>query len=273
MRFKPLFAAVALVFAAIAADCQQHDAHAGHSADAKSSTAYAAKGSKVAFASSAAGEASGYLSLPQSKSSAKKPAIIVIHEWWGLDDWIREQADRFASQGYVTIAVDLYRGRSTTSPDEAHELSRGLPEDRAIADLKGAFNYLAARKDVDSKRIGVIGWCMGGGYSLGLAVAEPRIAACVVNYGHLVTDTATISKLHPPILGNFGANDRGIPPADVKAFDAALKKTGKSSDIRIYDGAGHAFMNPNNKAGYVKEAATDAWKRIDAFFAKRLRRP
>jgi carboxymethylenebutenolidase len=253
--------------------CAQPDVHAGHMASAATPAAakapYAAKGSTVTFASSP-GDGMGYLSLP--KGTGKKPAIIVIQEWWGLNDWVRQQADRFAGQGDVALAVDLYRGRSTSNPDEAHELMRGMPEDRAIADLKAAFNYLAARKDVDPKRIAVIGWCMGGGYSLGLALAEPRVAATVINYGRLVTDPASIAKIRSPILGNFGAADRGIPAADIRTFDAALKAAGKSSDIKIYEGAGHGFMNPNNTAGYVFESTEDAWKRIDGFLAKWLGR-
>ena len=138
-------------------------------------------------------------------------------------------------------------------------------------DLRGAFNYLAARSDVDAKHIGVIGWCVGGGYAIDLALAEPRLAAAVMNYGHTVTDPATIAKLHAPLLGNFGGADRGIPAADVKAFDAALKKAGKSADIKICDGAGRAVMNPNNTGGYVEAAAKDAWTRIDAFFTHHLR--
>lgn len=228
----------------------------------------AAKGTTVSFASKP-GKGSGYPALPEGKG--KHPAIIVIQEWWGLNDWIREQADRFAKQGYVALAPDLYRGKSTSDPAVAHELMRGLPQDRAMADLKGAFRYLASRKDVDPSRIGVIGWCMGGGYALQLAIAEPRVAAAVINYGQLVTDPATIAKIRPPILGNFGGDDRGIPPEDVRAFDAALKKAGKSSDIKIYEGAGHGFMNPNNKGGFVKSAADDAWSRLDAFFARTLR--
>ncbi len=212
----------------------------------------------------------GYLALPQGKG--KHPALIVIQEWWGVNDWIRQQADRYAKEGYVAFAPDLYRGKSTNDPAVAHELSRGLPPDRAISDLKGAFGYLAARRDVDAGRIGVIGWCMGGGYALELALAEPRIAATVINYGHLVTDPVAIAKIRAPILGNFGANDRGIPPADVHAFEAALTKDGKLNDIKIYDGAGHAFMNPNSKTGFVKSAADDAQARIDAFLAKTLRR-
>ncbi|MCU1347549.1 MAG: Carboxymethylenebutenolidase [Acidobacteria bacterium] len=216
------------------------------------------------------GGGNGYLSLPSDKSD-KHPAIIVIQEWWGLNDWIMQQTDRFAKQGYVTLAVDLYRGKATSDPEVAHELMRGMPEDRAMADLKSGFALLAARADVDASHIGVIGWCMGGGYSLGLATVEPRVAATVMNYGRLVTDPATIAKIESPILGNFGALDRGIPPADVEAFDVALKKAGKSADIKIYPGAGHGFMNPNNKDGYVKGAADDAWARIDSFFAKRLK--
>lgn len=219
---------------------------------------------------SATGQATGYLSLPAA--SGKHPAIIVIQEWWGLNDWIRQQADRFAGQGTVALAVDLYRGKSTTDPNVAHELMRGLPEDRAMADLQAGLRYLRARPDVDGSHIAVIGWCMGGGYALQLAIAEPGLAGAVVNYGHLITDRKTIASIRPPILGNFGALDRGIPAADVKTFDAALKSAGKSSDIKVYAGAGHAFMNPSNKEGYVKAAAADAWQRIDAFLRQRLRR-
>jgi carboxymethylenebutenolidase len=228
------------------------------------------KASPMVTFKSAVGEGQGYLATP-AKDSGKHPAVIVIQEYWGLNDWVREQAKRFADQGYVALAVDLYRGTVAATPDEAHELMRGLPEDRAMADLKAAFNYLASRKDVDAKRIGVIGWCMGGGYALMLATQEPRLAAGVVNYGHLMTDPKTISSIKVPLLGNFGAEDRGIPAADVREFESALKKAGRIADFKVYPGAGHAFMNPNNKGGYVATAAADAWNRIDHFFAERLR--
>lgn len=219
---------------------------------------------------SLAGNASAYLATPPA-ASGRKPAIIVIHEWWGLNDWVKQQADRFASQGYVALAVDLYRGQVASDQETAHELSRALPEDRALADLKGAFEYLAKRDDVDPARIGVIGWCMGGGYSLGLTTNEPRLAASVINYGRLVTDPATIAKIKTPILGNFGALDKGIPPADVQAFDKALHAAGKTADLKIYPDAGHAFINPNNKAGYVAADADDANARIDRFFMQTLK--
>jgi carboxymethylenebutenolidase len=264
MKRFALFATVIFAFAAAA---QEHD-H-GSMATVTTVVNKVLVGKPVTFASSP-GEGSGYLSLPGG--TGKHPALVVIQEWWGLNDWVKEQADRFASQGYVALAPDLYRGKVATEPNLAHELSRGLPQDRAMNDLRGAFAYLASRADVDPKRIGVIGWCMGGGFALDLTLAEPRLAASVINYGHLVTDPAKIASIKTPILGNFGALDRGIPPADVKAFDEALKKAGKSSDVKIYEGAGHGFMNPNNTQGYVKAAAADAQSRIDAFFARHLRR-
>src|ERR1051325_1811226 len=248
------------------------DEHADHAAspDTAATTSSAAAATAAPKPGVTFGNgASGYLAAPSTPG--KKGAVIVIHEWWGLDDWIREQTDRFAQQGYVALAVDLYRGRSTHDQGEAHELMRGLPEDRALADMKAAFDYLAARPDVDPKHIGVIGWCMGGGYALDLTVNEPRLAASAINYGHLVTDPNTITKINTQILGNFGEKDRGIPPEDVKKFGAELTKYGKLGDLKIYPGAGHAFMNPNNKEGYNAGAAQDAWRRIDSFFDSQLR--
>jgi carboxymethylenebutenolidase len=212
---------------------------------------------------------SGFLALPDT--SGRHPGIVAIHEWWGLNDWVKEEAEKLSDQGYVVLAVDLYRGKVATDPNEAHELMRGLPQDRAIRDMKAAFDYLAARKDVIPTKIGSIGWCMGGGLSLQLAIHEPRLAACVVNYGSMPTDNADIQKITAPVLGNFGAEDRGITPDNVRAFDKAMKADGKSIDVKIYDGAGHAFENPNNKDGYRPDATADAWSRITAFYAKTLK--
>jgi len=210
----------------------------------------------------------GYLALPDSPG--RHPGLVVIHEWWGLNEWVKEQTRAFAENGYVALAVDLYRGKVAAGPGEAHELARGLPQDRALRDMKAAFDYLAARGDVDRNKIGSVGWCMGGGYSLDLALNEPRLAACVINYGHLVTDPDEIRKIHAPTLGNFGAEDRGITPDDVHAFEKAMKAAGKSIDVKIYEGAGHGFENPNNQGGYRPEAAQDAWKRMLAFFKRTL---
>jgi carboxymethylenebutenolidase len=199
------------------------------------------------------------------------PGIVVIHEWWGLNDWVKEQASKLADEGYVTLAVDLYRGKVATTPDEAHEIMRGVPEDRAKRDLHAAFEFLQSQGDVKKDRIGAIGWCMGGGYSLDVALQEPTLRADVINYGHLVTETSSVDKINAAVLGLFGAQDRGIPVDDVKKFEQMMKQQGKKVEIAIYPDAGHAFENPNNKTGYRPEDAADAWKRTVKFFASTLK--
>lgn len=212
----------------------------------------------------------GVLYVPAGKGPF--PAIIVIHEWWGLNDWVKEQASKLSDQGYAALAIDLYRGRVATTPEQAHEIMRGVPEDRAKRDLRAAFDFLRSQANVKKDRIGAIGWCMGGGYSLDMALEEPTLAADVINYGHLATDTQALQKIHAPILGLFGAQDQGITPDDVHKFEASMKQVGKKIDIKIYDDAGHAFENPNNKNGYRSADAADAWQRTVDFFAANLKK-
>ena len=200
------------------------------------------------------------------------PAIIVIHEYWGLNDWVKEQASKLSDQGYEALAIDLYRGKVATTPDMAHELMRGVPDDRAKRDLHAAFEFLQSQANVKKNRIGSIGWCMGGGYSLDVALQEPTLAANVINYGHLATDSETLKKINAPVLGLFGGQDRGITPDDVHKFESAMKKLGKKVEIKIYDDAGHAFENPNNKEGYRAADAADAWQRITSFLAENLKK-
>jgi len=208
-------------------------------------------------------KASGFLVVPDKPG--QYPGLIVVHEWWGLNDWVKEQSEKLAEQGYVVLAVDLYRGKTAADPSEAHELMRGLPQDRAIRDMQAAYDYLAARKDVKPGRIASIGWCMGGGLALQLAIHQPRLAAVVVNYGALPTDPNDIQQIGAAVLGNFGADDKGITPADVQAFEKTMKGLNRRIDVKVYPGAGHAFENPNNTSGYRPEAAADAWKRTLAF--------
>jgi len=212
---------------------------------------------------------SGYLVTPEKPG--RHPALVVIHEWWGLTDWVKEQTRKLAAQGYVSLAVDLYRGKVTSDPEEAHELMRGLPQDRAVTDLQGAFVYLYGRQDVDRDHIGSIGWCMGGGLSLQLAIHQPRLAACVVNYGALPTDPNDIQQIFAPVLGNFGADDRGITPDDVHQFEKTMQGMKRRIDVKIYDGAGHGFENSTNTNAYRPEATADAWARTVAFLNKSLK--
>jgi carboxymethylenebutenolidase len=230
---------------------------------------FAAEGKPVSYKSGDE-TVQGILYTPTGKGPF--PALIVIHEWWGLNDWVKDQASKLADQGYAALAVDLYRGKVATTPDVAHEIMRGVPEDRAKRDLHAAFDFLASQPNVKKDRIGSIGWCMGGGYSLDVALQEPTLAAAVINYGHLATETDALKKINAPILGLFGAQDRGIPPADVKKFGATLDQLGKKIDIKIYDDAGHAFENPNNKEGYREADAADAWKRTVDFLSSTLKK-
>jgi carboxymethylenebutenolidase len=200
------------------------------------------------------------------------PAIIVIHEWWGLNDWIKEQSADFASHGYVALAVDLYRGKVATDPETAHELMRGLPQDRGVRDLVSAANYLKGLRSVDPHRIGAVGWCMGGGFAAQFAVADPDLRAVAINYGSLPTDPAALKQIHAAILGNFGALDQGITPQDVHDFADAMQALGKPIDAKIYPDAGHAFENPNNRDGYRPADARDAEARMLSFFHDQLQK-
>ena len=210
----------------------------------------------------------GQLYLPSG--GGRHPAIIVIHEFWGLNDWVKEQAADLAAHGYVALAVDLYRGEVAKDPETAHELMRALPQDRAIRDLNAAYTYLESRPEVNKTRIGGIGWCMGGGYALQLAIHEPDLKAVSINYGALATDPSDLGKIHAAVVGNFGGQDHGIPAASIDAFAAQLKKQNIPVDMKIYPDAGHAFENPNNKAGYRATDAADAQQRSLELFARSL---
>lgn len=211
---------------------------------------------------------SGYLAVPETPG--KHPALIVIHEWWGLVPWVKVQTRKFAAAGYVSLAVDLYRGKTTDNPKVAREMATTLPPQRAMRDLEAAFDYLAARPDVEANKIGTVGWCFGGGWALRLAIHEPRLAACAINYGELTTDPVALGKIRCPVLGNFGADDTVIPPAKVRAFEAAMKKAGKALNVKIYPGAGHAFETSNEPKRYRPKASADAWRRMIAFFHRTL---
>jgi carboxymethylenebutenolidase len=211
----------------------------------------------------------GYMARPQA-AKGNLPALVVVHEWWGLNDNIRAMTRRLAGEGYQALAVDLYGGAVADTPDGATKLMNGVMANMAPAadNLKQAVAYL---KGKGATRIGVIGWCFGGGWSLQTALLAPDdIKATVIYYGHLETDPAKLAMLKSPVIGFFGAADNSIPAASVHAFEEALKKQGKSVEVHIYDGAGHAFANASG-GNYKPEAAKDAWQRTTAFLAKHLK--
>ena len=235
------------------------------------SVAVATAGEQTVTWKSGDEQASGLLVTPEGQGPFA--ATIVIQEWWGLNDWIKEQARALAREGYVALAVDLYRGKVATKQEDAHQLMMGTPPDRALRDLQTGFAYLQAHPAVKKDRIGSIGWCMGGRYTLQLATVEPKLAAAVAYYGAPPTDPAAIAAIQAPVLGSFGAEDKGPTPEQALAFEAAMKKAGKTVDVKVYPGAGHAFANVDNPwGGYRREAAEDAGARTKAFLAKHLKR-
>jgi carboxymethylenebutenolidase len=212
---------------------------------------------------------SGYLSLPGT--DGKEPAIVVIQEWWGLNDFVKQKADHFAASGYVALAPDLYSGKATSDPMKAHELSR-IPSEHVMRQLKAAIEYLKGRPDVDPARLASIGWCWGGGYSLELALEQaPPLAGAVIYYGRLVADRGVIANLRVPLLGNFGGQDQGIPADSVREFETRAKQEGKSVNFKIYPDAGHAFASSSDPKVYRPEDAKDSDARTDAFLARILK--
>jgi carboxymethylenebutenolidase len=226
-------------------------------------------GSEVVYATVGGKQVKGYLARPTA-AKGPLPGIIVVHEWWGLNDNIRKTADRLAGEGYEALAVDLYGGQSAQNPDEATKYMQAVMADKDSAkdNLKQAYAYLHDHEH--ATKLGVVGWCFGGGWSLQTALLLPdKLDAAVMYYGQPVTDVATLKTLKMPLLGLFGEKDQGITVADVTAFQEALKQAGVDAEIHEYPDAGHAFANPSGK-NYQEAAAKDAWERTVKFFAAHL---
>jgi carboxymethylenebutenolidase len=218
---------------------------------------------------------SGYLATPQSNISTSDkalPAVVMIHEWWGLNDNIKEMADQLANEGYVVLAADLFNGTVAANPEEAGQLAGAVGDNpsNAIANLQSAVRYLASLENVNSSRIASLGWCFGGGQSLQLALnTEPGfpLAATALYYGNLVTDQEELSKIKWPVLGIFGNQDQSIPVDQVRQFEESLNATSVPNEIYVYDGVGHAFANPSND-NYAPKETSDAWEKTLAFLKK-----
>jgi carboxymethylenebutenolidase len=214
------------------------------------------------------GSTPGYLAQPVA--DGRFPGVVVIQEWWGLAPHIKEVAERLAQAGYVALAPDLYHGQLATEPDEARKLAMALERDRAVAEILGAARYLQSLEEVAPKRIGVVGFCMGGGLAAS-AAAESRgeLGAAVMFYGRPLDPNDT-AKLQVPLLGLFGELDQGIPVEDVRAFAEELEAHGKTHEIHIYPGAQHAFFNDGRPHMYHAAAAADAWEKTVAWFGQFL---
>jgi carboxymethylenebutenolidase len=213
---------------------------------------------------------SGYLAVPEAQADTPPPGIIVIHEWWGLNDNIRKMTERLAGEGYAALAVDLYMGGTSEDPQGAAELMQTLmnsPE-RGWRNLRAAHTYLVESFDVPA--VASLGWCLGGRWALEAARAMPQdIDAVVIYYGNVPADAEVLQPLNMPILGLFAADDMAVPLEGVHAFRDQLAALGKNAHIEIYPGVDHAFANPSG-GNYEPVAAEDAWQRTLAFLAAHL---
>ena len=225
------------------------------------------------------GNSSGYLVSPLADNSSNTtsqllPAVVMIHEWWGLNENIKDMANELAKQGYVVLAADMYSGQVATTPDQAMQLVGSVRENpsEAIANLQAAVRYLGSLENVNPSRIASLGWCFGGGQSLQLALnteAENPLAATVLYYGDPVMDEQELSKIKWPVLGIFGDQDESIPVENVTKFEQALNSTGIPNEIYVYEGVGHAFANPSGD-NYAPEETRDAWEKTLAFLKKHV---
>jgi carboxymethylenebutenolidase len=223
-------------------------------------------GQTVKFATGG-GTTNGYLSIPESGGG---PGVVVIQEWWGLVPHIKDVCDRFAAEGYVALAPDLYHGDVARSPDEAGKLMMSLRIDEAEKDMRGAIQYLLDHGATTGDRVGTVGFCMGGALSLYAASMNERVGACVVFYGIHPNVKPDLENLRAPVLGIYAERDQSVPPEAVRELEARLKGLGKTAEFHIYPETDHAFFNDQRPEVYNARAAEDAWRLVLQFFAKHL---
>lgn len=226
-------------------------------------------------------QANGYLVYPsgsnENKSGNKNgtlPAVVMIHENKGLNDHIKNMANLLARNGYVVLAVDLFKGEVTTDRNRSSELTQYIRDnpDIATANLQSAVKYLASLPNVNAEKIASLGWCFGGAQSLQLALnsQDHPLSATIIYYGRLITDNATLAKIKWPVLGIFGDQDSSIPVETVKEFESALNSNNIPNEIYIFKGVGHAFANPSGD-NYAPKETKDAWDKTLSFLDKHLR--
>jgi carboxymethylenebutenolidase len=213
------------------------------------------------------GTAKGY--FVGAERGELRPGLIVVHEWWGLNDHIKDIAGRFASEGYVVLSPDLYEGKTTKNAEEAGRLMQGLNQDRALEILQAAIGFLKGHDGVDGDHIGVTGFCMGGSFALLLPCHSNDISAAAPFYGD-VPDDAVLERLSAPVLFIGAENDLWITKDKMERLSEALVRFGKVGEVKVYAGVGHAFFNDTRSDAYDADAAKDAWERVKQFFKRRL---
>jgi len=214
------------------------------------------------------GKGTGYLAEPDGEG----PGVIVIHEWWGLDDGMRKMCDRFAGEGFVALAPDLYEGETTEQPDEAQQKLMALNMDKAVKEMRGAVKEVLEHPKCNGK-VGSVGFCAGGGLAVWAAAETPEIGAAVTYYYVMPHGKPDFSKIDGPVLGHFGSEDEFIGPDDAKALQAEMQAAGVEAAFEFYEGAGHAFANDHDRLGTYDEGhARKAWGKTVDFLKQHLSR-
>jgi carboxymethylenebutenolidase len=208
----------------------------------------------------------GFLAKPSDEGQF--PGVVMIHEWWGLNENIKEMAEKLASHGYVVLAVDLYNGNVATTSEEARQLISSFDQNLGIENMNSAATYLQENHNVDS--LGSIGWCFGGGQSLNLAMNNENMDATVIYYGQLQTDPEVLSSINWPVLGIFAGLDQGITEQSVNDFETSLNELEISNEIHIYPDVDHAFANPSGER-FAPDESKDAWNKTLDFLKENLK--
>jgi carboxymethylenebutenolidase len=220
---------------------------------------------EVEFAANG-GTAKGYLAEPDGEG----PGLVVLQEWWGLDDSVRGIVDRFAEEGFVALAPDLYHGETTEQPDEAQQKLMALNMDEAEKEMRGAVKHLLDHPKCNGQ-VGSVGFCMGGGLSVWAAANNPEIGAAVTYYYVMPHGKPDFSQIEAPVLGHFGTDDDFISVEDSKALEAELQEAGVEAAFEYYEGGGHAFANDHDRLGTYHEGhAKEAWGKTVDFFKRHL---
>lgn len=224
-------------------------------------------GDKVTFPSNGH-TCDGYLAKPAGGSG---PAVVVIQEWWGLVPHITDLVDRFAAEGFLAIAPDLYHGRTTVSPDTAGKLLMELDGERAQSEIAGAANFVLGLPECSSKTFGVVGFCMGGALAQFSATRNSKVGAAASFYGGFKTLPLEWENLKSPILLIYGEDDQGVPASQGRELEKKLRGMGKKVELVVYPNAGHAFFNDARPEVYNAEAAADSWKRTLKLFREHVK--
>ena len=211
--------------------------------------------------------APGYLATPDGKG----PGVVVLQEWWGLEPHIRDVCDRFAAEGFLALAPDLYRGETTEQPDEAKQKMMAMSMEQAEKDMRGAVDYVAEHEQFEGQGVGSVGFCLGGGLAVWAATANPKVKASVSYYYVMPHGKPDFSKIQGPVLGHFGTADDFVPVDDARALEEEIRTAGNEVEFHFYDDAGHAFFNDTDRLGtYHERHAKTSWDRTVGFLREHL---